>query len=665
MTGGCRATWVGSELRLRIDGEELVFKPFDGGDVDIDALREALFQYGLARCGATLECYEHAKQVVDECVEAAEEAVNRRLLAGFDPLYGLGAAEFFVDKLLYATSVERPVVLQAGYMVVLPPGVRPSVLRDPEAEIEVDGVRVKVGELLRRLGVDPSRPYRLMRLPWGRVYVYLTMDARFLVTTQWVPPGSVTRLFVHAKGQSLDDVAGRLARRGVEIKTSVVYPRAAARLKVKRDEVADLEAVYAEPYAPLSMLKEVAARVEEAFGETGQLSVDPLLLAAYMAVAAGGHVEHAVPHALIVTPPATGKTLMGERFCAYVFSELTEASILGGANVAKGTTFTSILEGRHACVQVEHAEGLRSQIIKELLTLMGSSRAARGVLGNALEARVYSPIVFTGNVTGNDPLNEAVTIVSILSMNAAAAGRRFGIILMTSNVRRWEPSRDEVEILSRLGLVKYIVENPVVHSKLARAYRLIMDEVAYAPPEPPKPTGSEILDRFIGEFYRNAAQRVIHAALNILVVKNIAMIVNGTVDDVYDVLSSELDIALKVMDELYKATIVFVTRGKPSDFDSLLVTLPKYVATAVTDIVALAEQSLSNGQNHVIVRFSMVYDRARYKRNSRRRIVALIARYGVEFREAIDAWARSRGCTASVRLGEDDVEVEVVCGGGG
>jgi len=582
-------------------------------------------------------------------VAACKEAVSSYVpgLDHVDPGYGIPTQTFVVEERLANVPATKVIVYQGGYYVELPPEYAKHVklLRNTEATLEVEGKKVTVATLLRRLGIDPDKKYHIVALSGKLTHIYDVGGGELLATDVLLSRGKV-ELFVHGRTPIEEVVRDPLTLKRI-------FRRLGMTRKEAEEEGGGLQVVHAHRYPPLRYVEPMIDSILDALEDFMELPIDEKLKLIYLGESLGGHLRHAVPHAIVGTPPSTGKTLLAENLFYTVLSSATEATILGGANVRAGTTFSSIFEGLHSPVQIEHLEGLRRTLIQELLTAMASGRSARGVLGTTVTATIYTPLVFTANTRRSKRTDEAfIELISILSVNVTAVGRRFAVVLFDPSIARYHPSGEDKRVLARVGLVKYLANHPVFHDKLARLYTTILekheDEYTY---KLNVPGAGPLTKEFLTSFVEGHHVRAAHLALNVATLHRLKEVWEETVDPL-DIHLDALDWYKEIEAKIVQPSIEYVTGAKTTDVETVLAGLPKYVRLAIVDMLATVKGRLEEGLQP-IVRFSEVYNRNRYANNSRPKIVKMLVRYLVEIEDAL----AQIGASIRILEGEDDVEL--------
>ena len=584
-------------------------------------------------------------------VAACKEAVATYVpgLDHIDPGYGIPTQTFVVERRLANITVSRVIVYQGGYYVELPPEYAKYAryLRNKDAVLRVGDREVKVADLLKRLGIDPEKKYHVVAVGGKLTHIYDVGGEELLATDVLLSSGKV-ELFVHGRSP-LTEV----------VRDPLVLKRVLRALGVSKKDFEEgnieVRVVHAYRYPPLKYVEPMISTILDALDDFMALPIDDKLKLIYLGEALGGHLRHAIPHAIVGTPPNTGKSLLAENLFYMVLSSATEASILGGANVRAGTTFASIFEGLHSPVQIEHLEGLKRTLIQELLTAMASGKSARGVLGTTVTATIYTPLVFTANTRRYKSVSEAfIELVSILTANVTAAGRRFAVVLFDPSVARYHPSNEDKQVLARVGLVKYLANHPVLHDKLARLYTSILDkygdEYTYKLNIPGSgPMTKEFLTSFVEEHHVRAA----HLALNIAALHRLEEVWRETINP-SDLHADALDWYRDIERKVVQPSIEYVTGAKAVDVETILAGLPKYVRQAIIDMLKLARERLEEGRQPV-ARLSEVYSRNAYANNPRPRIVRMIVKYLVEIDEALS----QLGATLNIIGEDDDVELTI------
>lgn len=582
-------------------------------------------------------------------VAACKEAVTSYIpgLDHVDPGYGIPTQTFVVERRLANIANTKVIIYQGGYYVELPSEYAKytKYLRNKEAIIRIDNTEVTMTDFLRRLGIDPNRKYHIITINGKLTHIYDIGNQELLATDILLAGGKV-ELFVH----------GRTPLSTV-VRDPLVLKRIARGLGISKKDLeegnVELYVVHAYRYPPLKYVEPMIDTILGALDEFMDLPIDDKLKLVYLGESLGGHLRHAVPHAIVGTPPNTGKTLLAENLFYDVFSSASEASILGGANVRGGSVFESVFDGLHSPVQIEHLEGLKRTLIQELLTVMAGGRSSRAVLGTKITTVIYTPFVFTANTRRSKSVSEAfIELVSILATNTTAVGRRFAVVLFDPSIARYHPSSEDKQVLARVGLVKYLVNHPVLHDKLARLYTLILDrygdEYTYRlRVQCAGPLTKEFLTSFVEEHHARAT----HLALNIAALYRLREVWEDTVtprDLHLDALDWYRDLESKVV----QPSIEYIIGVRDVDTETVLAGLPKYVRQAIIDMLKLVKERAKSGEQP-IARFSEVYNRNTYARTTRKRVVAMITRYILEIEDVLDRIG------ASIRVLDDENDVEI------
>lgn len=168
------------------------------------------------------------------------------------------------------------------------------------------------------------------------------------------------------------------------------------------------------------------------------------------------------PHALIVSPTNTGKTILYRLMTGEdPYTDITPVSLVGGIDPGTKKPLLGILHGRIKALQIERLEAKTSgETLSLLIDYMKSGVAKRGVGIRTIEARGSAPIIFTGNPVGT---GRALKIQDWLNLgllkNPEALGSRL-LLFYTEERRelRIPKDIDKIEVIREIGYSSFIIK---------------------------------------------------------------------------------------------------------------------------------------------------------------------------------------------------------------
>ena len=162
-------------------------------------------------------------------------------------------------------------------------------------------------------------------------------------------------------------------------------------------------------------------------------SKDPDLLKVFKATLPRGFVMKFMPHTLMITPSSCGKTEYYDKVGKRI-DKLTRQTLLGSVRWVDDKS-AGLFHEQHYPLVVEQIESQQVENITGfLLSFLELGRATVSGGGAEMEVRGACSFIITSNPMQSDARKDVVleTILSLLSKNVIALGRRFGIIAYNS-----------------------------------------------------------------------------------------------------------------------------------------------------------------------------------------------------------------------------------------
>ena len=194
------------------------------------------------------------------------------------------------------------------------------------------------------------------------------------------------------------------------------------------------------------------------------------------------------PHALIVSPTNTGKSMLYRLMVGEdPYTDITPITLVGGIDPSSRRPVLGVLHGRTKALQIERLEAkTQGETISLLIDYMKSGIAKRGVGVKTIEARGTAPIILTGNPVG---IGRALKIQDWIRLgllkNPEALGSRL-LLFYTEERRELKLPRelDKIEVIREIGNSSYIIKklrkiwlDPMVENWFREKDQIYIEEI--------------------------------------------------------------------------------------------------------------------------------------------------------------------------------------------